>query len=591
MADKDLEQQKKESIAAVKQTSTEAVKEIKSTARESLSSVKEQTKNDIKKIKQLSKEAKSDFDDAVKSFQADVDLEKKLLVDDINDARTDIAGEAAKASKSIQGVINNVKEELNRTSQEFGDTVEKSVNDIEGLAEKIDNDLNKKIKEFDQKIDKEEKKLEKGEGKKKKETLSNDVLQTILNEVVIIRKLVQGKAKQKPSGGQQQQNSFLDRMKSMFAKKKKPQPRDAQGRFTKVAEEVKPGESVDWLARASDIATRIGKLLDVVKAAAVPMMSALLPALAIAGAIGAAIQIAKDFRDKQDKRNTLKELEAIPREQRTPEQQAQIEKLNKESVYRTPGEAMRAARQAQFARMDTNPAYQPEQTTAPAPAATTPQPSVAPTPVSTAPATSTAPVSMEEKKAVDFMKRQAGVAVTPDGKFIDVWQRNAPLTEEQAKTRITDAGGDFNALMKAVKKTPQVTERPTPTPAAAAPQPPAATASPAQTQPAGMSATPVSNTPSEASSVAPSAPSASPAPTLTPPTPSTGENIAQASMAVDQAQEPQNQVSIDAVSTESSAAVKTPLLPEAVPQIYGDRDGFAKFEIFNYTPTLSLNQQ
>jgi hypothetical protein len=106
-----------------------------------------------------------------------------------------------------------------------------------------------------------------------------------------------------------------------------------------------------------------------------------------------------------------------------------------------------------------------------------------------------------------------------------------------------------------------------------------------------MSATPVSNTPSEASYVAPSAPSASPAPTLTPPTPSTGENIAQASMAVDQAQEPQNQVSIDAVSTESSAAVKTPLLPEAVPQIYGDRDGFAKFEIFNYTPTLSLNQQ
>lgn len=610
MADKDLEQQKKESIAAVKQTSSEVVKDIKSTTKDSLSSIKEQskenlkelkstaresisdikaqTKTDIKKIKQLSKEAQAEFDGAVKSFQVDVDLEKKLLVDDINDARTDISSEAEEASKSIKGVIDNVKEELNKTSQEFGDTVEQSTKQIEDLAEKIDGDLNKKIKDFDKKIDKEEKKNEKEGGKKKRDALSVDVLQAILNEVVIIRKLAQGKTKQKTSGGQQQ-NSFLDRMKSMFAKKKKPQVRDAQGRFTKVAEEVKPGESADWLARAGEIASRIGKVLDIVKAAAIPMMSALLPALAIAGAIGAAIQIAKDFREKQDKRNTLKELESIPLEQRTPEQQKQIEQLHKENVYRTPGEAMRAARQEQFARMDRNPAYSAEST--PTPAATTPQPNAAPTPVSTASATSAAPVSMEEKKAVDFMKRQAGVAVTPEGKFIDVWQRNAPLTEQEARTRITDAGGDFNALMKVVKKTPQPVERPAPTPAAATPPPQAAASSSTSAQATSTSATPVSNTPTESNNAASGTVTTSPTPTLTPPAPSTGENIAQASMAVEQAQEEQPQVSIDAVSTESSAEVKRPLLPEAVPQIYGDRDGFAKFEIFNYTPTLSLNNQ
>lgn len=577
MADKELEQQKKQSIAAIKQASSEAVKDFKSTAKESLSSVKDQTKADLKKIKQASKDAQADIDDAVKSFQADIDLEKKLLVDDINDARVDISNEAEQSSKSIKDVIDNVKQELEKGSEELSTTVEESVKDIEELAKNVDENINDKIKEFDKKLAAQEKKNEKeSTTKRKTETLSADVLQSILNEVVIIRKLVQGKSKQKTSGGQQQ-NSFFDRMKSMFAKKKKPQARDAQGRFTKVAEEVKAAESPDWLARAGDIVTRIGKILDIVKAAAVPMMSALLPALAIAGAIGAAIQIAKDFRDKQDKRNTLRQLEDIPQDQRTPEQQRQIQQLNEQSVYRTPGEAMRAARRAQFARMDQNPAYN-EQPSAPTPVAA-PQP-VAPTPVPTS-------VSAEEKKAVDFMKRQAGVGVTPDGKFIDVWQRNAPLTEEQAKIRITDAGGDFNALMKAVKKTPQATERPAPAPAAAAPvQQTTPTAQPAQ-----MASTPAASAPSESASTSANESYSPAAPAIVPPVPSTGENIAVASRAVEQAQEQQPQISVDAVSTESSAEVKRPLLPEAVPQIYGDRDGFAKFEVFNYSQALTLNQQ
>lgn len=574
MADKELEQQTKQSIVAIKQASSDTVKDIKSTVKDSLSSIKEQTKSDVKKIKQASKDAQLDIKDALKSFEADIELEKKLLADDIIDARTDISEEAKQASLSIKKVVEDVKQQLEKNSQELNDAAEQSVKSIEDLAETVDKDINKKIKDFDKKLEAQEKKNEKEYPNKKADNLPVDILQSILNEIVLIRKVVQGKSKQKTTKVQQQ-NSFFERMKSTFAKKKKPQARDAQGRFTKVAEEVKAGESVDWLARAGDIATRIGKILDIVKAAAIPMMSALLPALAIAGAIGAAIQIAKDFRDKQDKRNTLRELENIPQDQRTPEQQKQIEQLNKESVYRTPGEAMRAARRAQFARMDQNPAYN-EQQVAPTPVAS-PQPA-APTPAPMA-------VSNDEKKAVEFMKRQAGVGITPDGKFIDVWQRNAPLTEEQAKIRITDAGGDFNLLMKAVRKSPQPTERPAPTPATAAVQ-----TTQAPVQQTAMSSAPSASTPSEPSNAQTAETSSAP-PLMVPSTPSTGENIAMASRAVEQAQEEPPQVSIDAVNTESSAQVKTPLLPEAVPQIYGDRDGFAKFEIFNYTPTLSLNQQ
>lgn len=640
MADKDIEQQKRQLIAQITQEANKAEKEIKLTAKESVSSVKDQTKESKKEIKtstkdsiasikeqtddsnrrlkdhtkyaisevnkrtkqavddikDTSKETVDEIKDLTKDISVEADLQRKLLKDDYKDARKDIVTTGKQTTKSIKEVTNEIEKKLRQSSKDFEKQTKDAAKGIKTLSKesekKLAEELDKTLKHVKDGIDTSKKDGDTGEAGKTTESL----LDSILKEVVIIRKLVQGK---KTTEEQQEKKKglFAD-LKDKFAAKKAKVKEGIKGKIDSVkdlsSDATKMGS--DILSKAGSIAESMGKIFKMASRF-LPMISGvLLPAMVIGTAVAGFMQIAKDFKEKRSQRDELKALESKPPEEQTTEDKARIKELNDKGVHKSMGAAQRAAVKSYGERYDKQgkpnetPNIEPnapQDQTKPAIAATTAIATGKQAVAVSQPSVSNAkPGVMGEKEATSFLKNQAGIAITPEGTFIDVFQKSAPMTEQQAKIRITDAGGDYDALMKVLKKNKPV-EKPMVSAAAAPTSSPSGggAESPASPESSGGSAPSVAPSSSgQSSSGGSPSPVASASPTMVQPNPSSGEDISASSQQVEQAQEQTPQNTVDTITNEQTATAKTPVAMTTIPPLFDDRSEFDKFE--NFFPSV-----
>jgi hypothetical protein len=644
LADKEIEQQKKESIADIKQTAKEAVKDVKSTAKESSSSLKEQakesekdiksvakdsisdikaeTKRDIKKLKEVSKEAQSEIKESSKEAQkeiestaeeakADIDLERKLFIDDFKDARKDLTDTAKQTVDTVKTISEDIEKKL-----------EKASDDLEALAkaasDKLEESTEKTNKQFDDvlnKLKKGKKETKDGEENKGKEdSISNDkILDQILKEVTVIRKLVQSKKGGNQQGGKnlieegkQKTKDLLKNLKGKFAGGKQAVKEGVGKKVAGIAEGTigeaqAAGEGV--LSSIAKMALRVGAILRIASLALNPV------ALAVGGTLllGGALAWLFGGKKKEDKTPT----EPTATQQPTPAATEPTPVADQPQAEQTPTAGPSASVASDMTETDPDmmglfksimgkaaeyrknnpqqgvepnnpvepPGYTPEPRQQPVqeqkpnavPSAAAPAQQPAATAQSAPAATSTAAVTpttdygkdaeTSKRGALTFVKRSLGILPDKDG-YLDMKNGEKKLSEDEVRQRIAAAGKDPDkvlGLLNEKEKKGKID----------------LTSGNLNTITGGAIGGGGGNAPSEGS--APSVP----APTMEAPTPSSGASVTGGSEAVAAAQQEAPADSVSTLQTETTTEPKVPKVAQQIPEIYDQRSDFMRFEKFN----------
>ena len=695
MADKDIEQLKNKTIADINKLSTQAAKDIKSAAESSTSAVKDQATKSTKELKatttksteelkavavksteelkavavksvetinkdttkattsieKSSNEAKVSLKKASEDISADIELDRKLLKDNYTDARRDIVGVGKKTTRSIDSITTKIKRDLKKASEDIEEQTKEAAEGIKELADEAEKNLteglDKALTEVKKGVDgdaAEDKKTDRS-------TLNPDMLVSILNEVKLIRKLVEKRnLKDTPI----KELTFFGKMKEkMFGKKKEKdgelknidsaEGEEGGGIFKKLLK----GLSFVVTSAMSLIKTLVSGLIFTIKLLVSSIVtvlkviiksigklskfllnlfpkilpsitgalsrigatvlrflpavtSILLPALVIAAAVMAFMQLADDFKKGRERQQRLRELEGKKNEGTlTEDESKERQGLLEIGVQTSQGAGMRQAtmsfstqksvkegagfvaaldiikakmgtdRQSELTKQDVdwynNYAKIFDSITGP-----------------------------ERKNIADFVNKPLDQINVRDMALSDF-----KVTSKQDKKGKAEQLKDFEAKVltekdkleppKAENKPPPATP-PLATPQAAAPQAEPSqkdNPSPPKAENKPQLATPQAAAPQAAApqAAAQSESSKASTPSLVSLAPSSGQDITAGSQAVEQAQEKPPVNSFDTINADQQVTVSSPPTITTIPNIHGDRTKFRAFELFE--PTIA----
>ena len=657
MADKDIEQQKKETIADINKQSTQAAKDIKSAAESSTSAVKDQATKSTKELKAVavksvetinkqttksvetinkhttksttsieksSDKANSSLKKASEDISIDIELDRKLLKDDYKDARKDIVSVGKTTTRSINSITTKIKKDFKKASEDIKQQTKEAAEGITELAEeaekKLTEGLDKTLTEVKKGVD--------GDAAENKKTdtsiLNQDMLVSILNEVKLIRKLVE---KRIPKDTPIKELTFFGKMKErLFGKKKgkdgelkdldSAEGEEGGGIFKKLLKGlsfvvtsamslIKMLFSGSIFAIKALVSTIVGAIKLIIKSIGgigkfflkhlpsitgtlgrvgtmalrfLPAVtSILLPALVIAAAVMSFMQIADDFKKGRERQRRLRELEGIKKEGKLTEAESkEYQNLLEIGVQTSMGTAMQQATKSFSTQASAREGagYIAAFDIIKAKMGTDRQSELSKEDLAwfNGLAILYADMKAPERQVIakmlgkppdqvtirDMLLKDVAAVTAPDDKG-----KAKQLKEFEAKVQIEK---DTLAPQKAENKPPLATP-PVATPPAASQSPTVATPSSSSTE---QSKSSESSTP----------------PSLASPAPSSGQDIALGSQAVERAQEEPPANSFDTINADQQVTVSTPPAITTIPNILGDRTKFRKFESFEPTTAL-----
>ena len=196
---KDINSATKDSVKDIQSTAKDSVKDIQSTAKDSVKDIKTTTKDSVKDIQSTAKDSVKDIENTTKDSVKDIQSTAKDSVKDIENTTKDSVKDIKTTTKdSVKDIktatkysVKDIKTTTKDSVKDIKTTTEDSVKDVKNITQEVAEEFKKHVEKLQDQLDE---KL--ADSKEKQTEPSNDlttkILQNILSEIKILRKVTEG---------------------------------------------------------------------------------------------------------------------------------------------------------------------------------------------------------------------------------------------------------------------------------------------------------------------------------------------------------------------------------------------------------------